>query len=141
MELIHICGDPVTNCTAGPIDENDVFKWSATILGQDDTPYAGGLFVLSIQFPQDYPFRAPQLKFQTKIYHPNVNSNGGLSLDVMGDQWSPIFTISKLLQIIIELIAEPNPDDPLVPDIADLYQNDRPQFDANAREWTSKYAM
>jgi ubiquitin-conjugating enzyme E2 D/E len=39
------------------------------------------------------------------------------------------------------MLTEPNPDDPLVPDIADLYKTDRASYEANAREWTLKYVL
>ena len=62
---------------------------------QSDSPYAGGVFFLSIAFPTDYPFKPPKVSFTTKIYHPNINGNGSICLDILRDQWSPALTISK----------------------------------------------
>ena len=62
---------------------------------QGDSPYAGGVFFLSIMFPTDYPFKPPKVSFTTKIYHPNINANGSICLDILRDQWSPALTISK----------------------------------------------
>ena len=50
----------------------DIFKWDCSILGPDHSPYSGGTFVLRIEFPAQYPFKAPTLKFMTKIYHPSI---------------------------------------------------------------------
>jgi hypothetical protein len=94
-----------------------MFQWQATIMGpvstlsprlgprasrraltqvsQGDSPYAGGVFFLSITFPTDYPFKPPKVSFTTKIYHPNINANGSICLDILRDQWSPALTISK----------------------------------------------
>lgn len=62
---------------------------------QGDSPYAGGVFFLAIHFPTDYPFKPPKVNFTTRIYHPNINSNGSICLDILRDQWSPALTISK----------------------------------------------
>lgn len=126
---------------------------------QGESPYAGGVFFLSIAFPTDYPFKPPKVSFTTKIYHPNINANGSICLDILRDQWSPALTISKgglrnpevtivteltsallflVLLSICSMLTDPNPDDPLVPDIAHLYKTDRARYEATAREWTRK---
>ena len=110
-------------------------------MGPDDSPYAGGVFFLNIHFPTDYPFKPPKCNFTTRIYHPNINSNGSICLDILKDQWSPALTISKVLLSISSLLTDANPDDPLVPEIAHIYKTDRPKYEATAREWTRKYAM
>ena len=140
-ELIDLGKDPPTNCSAGPLDDKDQFSWQATIMGPDDSAYAGGVFFLNIHFPTDYPFKPPKLTFTTRIYHCNINSNGSICLDILKDQWSPALTISKVLLSISSMLTDCNPDDPLVPEIAHLYKNDRSKHDTNAKEWTRKYAM
>ena len=139
-ELKDLEINPPANCSAGPIND-DIFKWQATIMGPDDSPYAGGVFYLIIDFPKDYPFRPPKIFFTTKIYHCNISYNGGICLDILKDQWSPALTISKVLLSICSLMDDANPDDPLVPDIAELYKKDREIHDENARAYTLKYAM
>ncbi|KAJ6529002.1 ubiquitin-conjugating enzyme E2 [Mycena capillaripes] len=139
-ELNELGREPLTSCSAGPIGE-DMLQWQGTIMGPDESPYAGGVFFLSITFPIDYPFKAPKVSFTTKIYHPNINADGSICLDILKDQWAPSMTISKVLLSICSMLTEPNPDDPLVPEIAHQYKTDRPSYEANAREWTLKYAM
>jgi ubiquitin-conjugating enzyme E2 D/E len=138
-ELADLGKDPPANCSAGPAS-NDLFHWQATIMGPDESPYAQGVFFLDIQFPQDYPFKPPKVKFRTKIYHCNINDKGGICLDILKDNWSPALTISKVLLSICSLLTDPNPDDPLVPEIANQLKKDRTTHDATAREWTQKYA-
>jgi len=140
-ELIDLGRDPPANCSAGPIDEKDQYHWQATIMGPEDSPYAGGVFFLNIHFPTDYPFKPAKFNFTTRIYHPNINANGSICLDILKDQWSPALTISKVLLSISSLLTDANPDDPLVPEIAQIYKTDKAKYEATAREWTRKYAM
>ena len=138
-ELLDISKDTPANCSAGLLS-NDLFIWQATIIGPSETPYEGGIFRLKMVFPTDYPFKSPSVTFTTRIYHPNINENGSICLDILKDQWSPVLTVSKLLLSICSLLNEPNPNDPLMPSIANLYKTNREQFNANAREYTLKYA-
>ncbi|CAK6965730.1 ubiquitin-conjugating enzyme E2 D3 isoform X3 [Scomber scombrus] len=108
---------------------------------KSDSPYQGGVFFLTIHFPTDYPFKPPKVAFTTRIYHPNINSNGSICLDILRSQWSPALTISKVLLSICSLLCDPNPDDPLVPEIARIYKTDSQKYTKMAKEWTQKYAM
>ena len=132
--------DAATNCSAG-LYNNDLFNWQATIIGPDETPYEGGVFSLKIAFPADYPFKPPKITFETKIYHPNINASGGICLDILKDQWSPALNTTKVLLSICSLMADPNPSDPLVPEIARLYNSNRSEFNRVAKEYTEKYAV
>lgn len=138
-ELQDLGRDPPASCSAGPTDD-DMFNWQATIMGPPESPYAGGVFFLNIAFPTDYPFKPPKVHFTTKIYHCNVHANGSICLDILKDQWSPALTISKVLLSISSLLTDPNPNDPFVPEIAQIYMRDRQKHDTTAREWTQKYA-
>jgi len=74
-------------------------------MGPGDSPYSGGVFFLAIHFPTDYPFKPPKVNFTTRIYHPNINSNGSICLDILRDQWSPALTISKGTHTLLLCIA------------------------------------
>jgi ubiquitin-conjugating enzyme E2 D len=139
-ELLEIQRDPPANCSAGP-EGDDLYEWQASIMGPRDSPYQGGVFWLKIHFPKDYPFKPPKVMFLTKIYHPNISSSGAICIDILKDNWSPALTISKVLLCICSLLDDPNPDDPLVPDIAELFKNDRDAYNVKARDTTMVYAM
>ena len=139
-ELQHIHELKDMNITAFPINDN-LYEWFAYICGPDNSPYKDGKFKLSIIFPENYPFSPPSINFITKIYHCNINSSGGICLDILKDQWSPALTLNKVLLSIISLINDPNPDDPLVPEIAQLYLNDHAQYLKNAETFTNLYAI
>ncbi|CAO2640489.1 Ubiquitin-conjugating enzyme E2 D4, partial [Lemmus lemmus] len=164
-ELTDLQRDPPAQCSAGPV--GDDCKYFSRRFQKNDSPYQGGIFFLTIHFPTDYPFKPPKVAFTTKIYHPNINSNGSICLDILRSQWSPALTVSKVLLSICSLLCDPNPDDPLVPEIAHTYKADRekyasslgwlcvwlprfprtsssqakPIYNRLAREWTQKYAI
>ncbi|MBZ3870742.1 Ubiquitin-conjugating enzyme E2 D4 [Sciurus carolinensis] len=104
-------------------------------MGPNDRPHQGGVFFLTIHFPMDYTFKTqrshsqlksiklPKVTFTTKIYHPKINSNGSICLDILWLQWSP--TLSKILLSICSLFSNPNPNDLLVPEIAHTYKANR----------------
>lgn len=138
-ELMDFLKDAPDNCSAGPRGEN-MYIWDAVIMGPSDSPYSGGMFKLEIHFPTDYPFKPPKVVFITKIYHPNISSSGAICLDILKDQWSPALTVSKTLLSICSLLNDPNPKDPLVTEIANMYMQDKSTYEYNAREWTRKYA-
>ena len=94
-ELQDLARDPPAQLSAGPAGE-DLFCWQATIMGPPDSPYQGGLFFLTIHFPSDYPFKPPKVVFTTKIYHPNINSNGSICLDILRWVLVPVYRYPQL---------------------------------------------
>jgi len=137
-ELKEIINNPPTNCSAGLI-EDDIFHWRATIIGPEGTPYHGGIFELRIDFPQDYPFKPPNVIFITKIYHCNINTSGSICLDILKKQWSPALTISKALLSICSLMDDQNPNDPLNIEAAQIYLNNKEEFNEIAKNYTLRY--
>ncbi|KAF3583923.1 hypothetical protein F2Q69_00029946 [Brassica cretica] len=121
-------------------DSNNLFKWNAMIQGPEGTPYAGGMFSIDIKFPKNYPFTAPKFTFKTQIYHPNINSEGSICLDILKDKWSPPLTVEKVVLSITSLLADPNPDDPLVGEIGELFKSNNFLFNQRTREWTERHA-
>ncbi|KAK3591859.1 hypothetical protein CHS0354_005060 [Potamilus streckersoni] len=104
--------------------EDQLDKLEAQILGIEGTPYEGGLFKLEIQIPDRYPFEPPKVRFVTPIYHPNIDTGGRICLDTLKmppkGAWKPCLNVSTVLTSIQLLMAEPNPEDPLMVDIKDL---------------------
>ena len=132
--------------SAGPIDDSNMFEWEASIPGPEDSLYEGGTFDLKINFPSAYPFKPPQLFFQTKIYHPNFTKDRVIcchALDLLFNDWSPEITILKILKEIQFLLKNPKYDRPCGfenEEIAEVYKKDKRLFEKTAREWTEKYA-
>lgn len=128
--------------SAGPIRPTNLFLWEGVLVGPTGSPYEGGMFRFMIQFPEDYPFKPPVVQFKTPVYHPNINRAGHICVDILKQSaWSPVLTISKVLLSISSLLTDANPNDPLAPEVARVYIENRMQFDITARAWTQKYAQ
>ncbi|XP_042489915.1 ubiquitin-conjugating enzyme E2 D4-like [Macadamia integrifolia] len=138
-ELAMITRDPPSHCSGGLVG-NDLFKWQGAIMGPADTPFEGGIFHLSVCFPKDYPFHPPKIRFLTKVYHPNIDANGNIHVDMLKELWSPALVIEKILRAICSLLPDPNGEG-FVNSIAHLYKNERRIYNEKARERTQKYAM
>jgi ubiquitin-conjugating enzyme E2 D/E len=135
--------DVVQRCaciTARPVDDDDIYLWNASVRGPTGTPYEGGCFHLAVRFPQEYPFRPPHLRFITPIYHPNVDENGEMSLDLTFHSWSPAITLHQVLLHLVAVLEVPNPDNCLRPELGQLHRTNRAAFEDNAREATRLYA-
>ena len=139
LKLLEEESKSMPGCSAGPVGD-DLLNWQGIIVGPEGTPYVGGVFKLEIKFPSDYPYKAPKVTFATPIYHCNINRAGNICLDILKDKWSPVLTIGKVLLSICSLLSDPNPDDPLAPEIAEVFRNDRAKHDETAAAYTARYA-
>ncbi|KAH7944508.1 uncharacterized protein LOC119398663 [Rhipicephalus sanguineus] len=139
-ELEEIRYSPLTNCSAGPISSCDLFKWTATIVGPEETPYEGGVFLLDVTFPEDYPFNPPMVKFTTKIYHINIVADQVICLDILKTHWTPALTVSDVLLSLWCLLKEPYADDPADQKVAAVYKENRTLYESTARKWTAEHA-
>eukprot|EP00866_Antonospora_locustae_P000413 jgi/Antlo1/413/901 len=118
----------------------NVFEWDAKLIPPEGSMYHNGVFDLKISFAPDYPFKPPKVYFKTKIYHPNINSSGAVCLDILNDKWSPALTIEKVLISLLSWLDDPNPKDPLVPEIARLYLSDRAKYIEKCQDYIRRYA-
>jgi len=121
----------------------DIHRWQITITGPSTSPYAGGTFGMLLDLPTDYPFKPPVAKFTTRIYHPNITNDslGNICLAILKpDSWKPSTRLSAVLEAVRNLLAEPQPDDPLEARIADEYRSNRAEFNKNAKSYVERYA-
>jgi ubiquitin-conjugating enzyme E2 A len=130
---IIIIYNTYTGIQASPLDSN-VMTWQAVIFGPDDTPWEGGTFKLLLEFTEDYPNKPPTVKFLSKLFHPNVYNDGKICLDILQNQWSPIYDISAILTSIQSLLCDPNPSSPANAEASQLYDRDRREYNKRVRE-------
>ncbi len=125
--------DPPTGIQAAPVD-NNIMQWQAVIIGPDDTPWEGGTFKLLLEFNEDYPNKPPAVKFVSKLFHPNVYNDGKICLDILQNQWSPIYDIAAILTSIQSLLSDPNPASPANAEASQLYERDRREYNRRVKQ-------
>lgn len=150
QEMSRLAKCPPSGAQCWPVDDKiDCFE--ANIIGPAGTPYAGGVFKTEITLPEKYPYDPPKIRFLTKIYHPNIDEGGRICLDILKvnttmlflflgtityyilyiiqplpqGAWKPVMNIASCLTSLQVLLSEPNPDDPLMPEIAEQLRYNR----------------
>jgi ubiquitin-conjugating enzyme E2 D/E len=122
-------------------EKDNLLRWSGFLFGPVGTPYEGGTFQILIELPSEYPFKPPTVTFLTKIFHPNISDTGYICLDILKQHmWSPALSLAKVMFSISSLLSDPNPNDPLMPEIASIYKRDKKRFETMARDWTGRFA-
>jgi len=89
---------------------------------------------LMLEFTEDYPNKAPTVKFLTKMFHPNIYNDGQICLDILQNQWSPIYDISAILTSIQSLLCDPNPASPANSEASRLYSENRREYNRRVRD-------
>ena len=129
----HLERDQPAGISGAPCD-NNIMEWHAIIFGPDDTPWEGGTFRLRLSFTEEYPNKPPKVVFTSKMFHPNVYADGNICLDILSNQWSPIYDIAAILTSIQSLLCDPNPASPANSEAARLYSENKREYNRRVRE-------
>lgn len=100
---------------------DNIYHIKINFIGPKETPYEETLNNIIILIPNEYPNKPPNIRFTNKIFHPNISNDGVICLDILKENWKPIYTIRTIIMSIISLLSEPNPNSPLNGDAAKLY--------------------
>ncbi len=96
--------------------------------------WKGAKYTFNFSVPNMYPHEAPKVECMTKIYHPNIDLTGKVCLNILRHDWKPVLDVNAVIYGLILLFEEPNPDDPLEKEIAELFRNDLPTFRRNVEQ-------
>jgi len=118
---------------ASPLSKN-IMVWEAVIFGPEDTPWEGGSFKLLLEFTEEYPTKPPVIKFITNMFHPNIYADGRICLDILTNQWSPIYDVHTVLTSIQSLLSDPNPESPANAEAARLYSENIQEYYKRVKE-------
>eukprot|EP00092_Neocalanus_flemingeri_P041361 GFUD01045036.1.p1 GENE.GFUD01045036.1~~GFUD01045036.1.p1 ORF type:complete len:155 (-),score=55.46 GFUD01045036.1:170-634(-) len=123
------------------VDETNLLVWQG-LLVPDKAPYNKGAFLVDLVFPAEYPFKPPKVSFTTKIYHPNIDEDGQVCLPIISaEKWKPATKVEQVIQALVCLVNDPEPDHPLRADLAEEFSKDKKKFFKKAEEFTMKNSM
>ncbi|KAF9667762.1 hypothetical protein SADUNF_Sadunf15G0057200 [Salix dunnii] len=151
--------DPPAGISGAPQDSN-IMLWNAVIFGPDDTSWDGGTFKLTLQFSEDYPNKPPTVRFVSRMFHPNIYADGSICLDILQNQWSPIYDVAAILtsiqdnhggcsgsdfQVLLRLLndvdfcwnsllCDPNPNSPANSEAARMFSENKREYNRRVRE-------
>merc|ERR1711998_426269 len=137
-DLKELTMEPNEGCSAAPLNDDNPFVWAGSLFGPADTPWEGGIFSMRVFFSPEYPVKPPKVRFTCEMFHPNVYSDGVLCLDIIQDQWKPIYTVGNILISIQSMLTDPNCASPANPEAAQMYQNDRKEYNRRVRRCAQK---
>lgn len=130
--------DPPEGCSAGPIKDDNIYTWEATILGPNDTPWQDGMYKMRLTFNDQYPAQAPAVEFLTEMFHPNIQQNGKVCMDTIQEKWSPVYTVNMILMSVQSLLTDPNPNSAANPEAAKVYHTNRIAYEKKVRQCAAK---
>lgn len=108
-------------------DKNDLMNFEVAII-PDEGFYKGGKFCFSFKIKSLYPHEPPKVLALQRIFHPNIDFNGNVCLNILREDWKPVLSLSAILFGLQFLFQEPNTEDPLNKQAAQLLQSDRMAF-------------
>ncbi|CAL6360852.1 unnamed protein product [Bathycoccus prasinos] len=137
-DLRSIRIEPPEGCSASPHSDDNLFVWSATICGPQDSPWEGGIFSLRLTFSDSYPASAPRVRFVSEMFHPNIYPDGTLCMDTIQEQWSPVHSVASLLTSVRSLLCDPNVNSPANPQAAKMLVEEEKEYNKRVRRLARK---
>ena len=140
-EMSDLNAQPIEGVKIDLINDQ-ITNWNVHIKGPANSPYEKGTFTVNIDFSDNYPFKCPKVQFVTKIYHPNVKTDTGeICAQAIQQSWVPTLNVQFIIKMLMELIENPNTENPMEAEISGLLMLNPSKFKENAKEYTEKYAM
>ncbi|KAL7752084.1 NEDD8-conjugating protein ubc12 [Sorochytrium milnesiophthora] len=111
-------------------DPDNLLQFELSI-SPDEGFYRGGTFHFTFRVSNGYPHEPPKVLCTQKIYHPNIDLEGNVCLNILREDWKPVLNLNSVMVGLQYLFLEPNADDPLNKDAAAVLRSNRQQFATN----------
>ncbi|KAL5385220.1 NEDD8-conjugating protein ubc12 [Paraphaeosphaeria minitans] len=114
-------------------DHMDNYKNFILAIDPDEGMYKGGHFEFSFEIKPTFPYDAPKVRCMQKIYHPNIDLEGNVCLNILREDWKPVLNLNAIFVGVQYLFLEPNASDPLNKEAAEDLKHNREGFKRNVR--------
>jgi ubiquitin-conjugating enzyme E2 M len=104
-------------------DKDDVMNFQVEITPDEKSFWYGGVYLFNFSFNNNFPYSPPKIHCLTKIYHPNIDFDGNVCLNILKQDWNPTFCVLSCIVGVYFLFVEPNPNDPLNQEAAQEMKN------------------
>ncbi|CDW52934.1 ubiquitin conjugating enzyme E2 R1 [Trichuris trichiura] len=134
-EMKSLTEEPMEGFRVKLINEEDLFEWEVALFGPPATIYEGGYLKAILQFPMNYPFSPPTMRFITRLWHPNIYESGEVCISILHapvedtqsgelacERWNPAQTVRTILLSVISLLNEPNTSSPANVEASVMYR-------------------
>ena len=120
---------------------NNKKHWKVVFRGSKSSPYEDGYFILDFLFNKGtFPEKGPEAKFITTMFHPNVNSNGFVCINLL-NSWNPNTSIENVLFGILNIMDNPIAAGGFDNDARKLLEKNEDEFYKKVEEYKYKFAM
>mmetsp|Transcript_1522 Transcript_1522/g.4520 ORF Transcript_1522/g.4520 Transcript_1522/m.4520 type:complete len:181 (-) Transcript_1522:957-1499(-) len=116
------------------VDGKDKLLHFQITLRPDEGIYRGGAFIFDFRIDPGYSHVVPKVKCLTKVFHPNLDLDGNICLNILREDWKPVLTINSVVYGLNHLFLDPNPDDPLNKDAAEVFVTQRSTFERQVQQ-------
>ncbi|MFJ3913787.1 ubiquitin-conjugating enzyme family protein [Streptomyces vinaceus] len=130
QELAELSEHGVT----GAPEVGNPFAGTVLLVPAQGSLYHGARLELAVELPARYPLTPPKAVFRTPVYHPNVSTSGEVGLPLLSKDWSPAESLRTVVLSILALLGDPDVNDPVRADAAELYRTDYEAYTARVRQ-------
>jgi ubiquitin-conjugating enzyme E2 M len=123
-----------TMCTLIITDKENLREFVLRVQPKDGY-FVGGTFDFTVNVPTDYPHQPPKVLCKSRVFHPNIDEQGNVCLNILREDWRPVLTLKAVVYGLQLLFIEPNPDDPLNKDAAKVFREDKQQFQRTVQKY------
>ena len=116
-------------------DTNNIMFFEVQVdLTEEECNWKGAQYKFTVIVSSGYPHEAPKCHCETQIYHPNIDMQGNVCLNILRADWKPVLGINAVILGLVFLFIEPNPNDPLNKEAAELMRTSEAAFKEKVRK-------